>query len=64
MDITHTTMEYKGDNNYMVATLCFTYNQAPYIENTLNGFSIQETSFPVVYIIVDDASTDGEQEVI
>lgn len=49
---------------YVVATRCFTYNHAAYIEDTLRGFAMQETSFPVVYIIVDDASTDGEQNVL
>ena len=49
---------------YMVATRCFTYNQAPYIEETLRGFALQETSFPVVFIIVDDASIDGEPNVL
>lgn len=57
-------MKQKFENKYMVATRCFTYNHAPYIEEALNGFSIQETSFPVVYIIVDDASTDGAPEVL
>lgn len=52
--------EYK----YMVATRCYTYNHAPYIEDALRGFAMQETTFPVVTIIVDDASTDGEPEVI
>lgn len=49
---------------YMVCTRCFTYNHAQYIEDTLRGFCMQETTFPVVYCIVDDASTDGEQEVL
>lgn len=49
---------------YMVATRCFTYNHAPYIEDALRGFAMQETTFPVVNCIVDDASTDGEQEVL
>ena len=48
----------------MVATRCFTFNHAPYIEDAMNGFAMQETSFPVITIIVDDASTDGEPEVI
>lgn len=52
--------EYK----YMVATECMTYNHAPYIEDSLRGFAMQETAFPVVYIVVDDASTDGEPDVI
>jgi glycosyltransferase involved in cell wall biosynthesis len=30
----------------------------------MNGFTMQETDFPFVCAIVDDASTDGEQDVI
>ena len=52
--------EYK----YIVVTRCFTFNHALYIEDAMNGFVMQETSFPVVTLIVDDASTDGEPEVI
>ena len=57
-------MEQRKEYKYMVATRCFTYNHAPYIEDALRGFAMQETTFPVVYIIVDDASTDGEPEVL
>lgn len=49
---------------YKVCVRCMTFNHASYIEDALNGFAIQETAFPVVYCIVDDASTDGEQEVL
>lgn len=49
---------------YMVCTSCMTYNHAPYIVDAMNGFAIQETTFPVYYLITDDASTDGEPEVI
>lgn len=49
---------------YKVLVRCFTYNQSKYIEETLNSFSIQETNFPFICIVIDDASTDGEQEVI
>jgi len=54
------------EDNYkwMVCVQCMTYNQAPYIEDALNGFTMQKTTFPFVCCIVDDASTDGEQEVI
>jgi glycosyltransferase involved in cell wall biosynthesis len=49
---------------YMVHVRCMTYNHAQYIEDAMNGFCMQETKFPFVCTIVDDASTDGEQEVI
>ena len=48
----------------MVCTRCFTFNHAPYIVDAMNGFTMQETTFPVVTVIVDDASSDGEQDVI
>ena len=53
-----------NDYKYKVATQCMTYNQRPYIEDTLKGFVMQQTTFPVVYVVVDDASTDGEQELL
>jgi len=52
------------DYKYMVVTSCMTYNHAPYIVEAMNGFTMQETNFPVYYLITDDASTDGEPEVI
>ena len=52
------------DYKYMVRVSCMTYNHAPYIIDAMNGFCMQKTTFPFVCIIVDDASTDGEQEVI
>ena len=51
-------------NTYMVNVKCMTYNHASFIEDTLNGFTMQETTFPFVCTIMDDASTDGEQDVI
>lgn len=50
--------------DWMVCARCITFNHAPYIVDAMNGFAIQETTFPFVCCIVDDASTDGEQEVI
>ena len=49
---------------YMVCVSCMTFNHVNYIEDAMNGFTIQETTFPFVCTIIDDASTDGEQEVI
>lgn len=51
-------------SDYMVIVSCMTYNHAEYIKEALNGFAIQETSFSYVCVVVDDCSTDGEQEVI
>lgn len=43
---------------------CYTYNHASYIVDAMNGFTMQRTDFPFVCIIVDDASSDGEPDVI
>lgn len=52
-----------GDK-WLVSVRCFTYNQSRYIIDAMNSFVMQQTNFPFVCVIVDDASTDGEQEVI
>lgn len=52
------------DFKYKVVVHCLTYNHALYIEDALNGFTIQQTNFPFVAVIIDDASTDNEPEVI
>lgn len=53
-----------NNQEYLVAVQCMTYNQSQYILDALNGITMQETSFPFVVLVVDDASTDGEQDVI
>lgn len=54
-------MEYP---KFKVTVSCMTYNHSKYITDAMNGFTMQQTSFPFICTIVDDASTDGEQEVI
>lgn len=49
---------------FLVCVRCFTFNHAPYITDALNGFTMQQTNFPFVCTIVDDASTDNEVEII
>ena len=49
---------------YKVCVWCNTYNQASYIKDTMEGFCIQQTQFPFVCLIMDDASTDENPEVI
>ena len=49
---------------YKVLVRCSTFNQSKYIKDALNGFAMQQTDFPFVCLVMDDASTDREQEVI
>lgn len=50
--------------DYKVLVGCMTYNHSKYIVDALNGFAMQQTNFPYACIVMDDASTDGEPEVI
>lgn len=43
---------------------CMTFNHEAYIKDALNGFVMQQTNFPFVVAIVDDASTDNNARVI
>lgn len=55
---------YTPEHDYKVLVRCFTYNHSKYIEDALNGFAMQKTNFPFACLVMDDCSTDGEQEVI
>lgn len=50
--------------DFKVCVRCFTFNHSKYITETMDGFVMQQTNFPYICCIVDDASTDGEQVVI
>lgn len=50
--------------HYKVCARSMTYNQSAYIEDCLNGVAMQQTDFPFVHYVIDDCSTDGEQDVI
>lgn len=52
------------EQDYMVLIRCYTYNHEKYIEDALKGFVMQQTSFPFVAVVVDDASTDGTEDII
>lgn len=41
-----------------------TYNHEKYLADALDGFLIQQTTFPTVAIVHDDASTDGTTEIL
>lgn len=49
---------------YKVLVSTSTYNHSKYIVQTLDSFAMQQTNFPFVCVILEDCSTDGEQEVI
>lgn len=43
----------------LVSICCTTYNQEKYIRDSIEGFLIQKTTFPIEIIVHDDASTDN-----
>lgn len=49
---------------FLVGVRCMTYNHERYIIDALDGFVMQQTHFPYVCAIIDDASTDRNAEVI
>ncbi len=55
---------YKPKKDYKVIVKTITFNQSMYIQDTLNGIAMQNTSFPFVNVVLEDNSTDGEQNVI
>jgi hypothetical protein len=57
-------MNNMNQQRFKVKVTCMTYNQASFIEETMVGFCMQNTSFPFICTIFDDNSIDGEQDVI
>lgn len=51
-------------NKTLVAIKCLVYNHEPYLRDCLEGFVMQQTNFPFVAIVHDDASTDGSAAII
>ena len=54
----------KKKDRPFVFVRCMTFNHEAYIEDALNGFIIQQTTFPFVVAIINDASTDKTKSVI
>lgn len=48
----------------IVTIKCLVYNHEPYLRDCLEGFVMQQTNFPFVAIVHDDASTDGSAAII
>ena len=49
---------------FKLTVRCFTYNHYSYVQDTMNGFCKQQTGFPYICLIVDDASNDDAQTII
>lgn len=55
----------KDTKKHPILTIqCCTYNHASYIKQCLDGFVMQQTTFPFVAIVIDDASVDNEPQVL
>lgn len=48
----------------LVVIRCLVYNHDSYLRECLEGFVMQQTNFPFVAIVHDDASTDGSAAII
>ena len=48
----------------LVSITCITYNHVNFIRDAIEGFLMQETTFPVEILIHDDASNDGTAEIV
>lgn len=48
----------------LVAIHCLVYNHEPYLRDCFEGFIMQQTNFPFVVIVHDDASTDESAAII
>jgi glycosyltransferase involved in cell wall biosynthesis len=48
----------------LVSIVCHSYNHELFIDNALDSFLMQETTFPFEIIVHDDASLDGTQAII
>jgi glycosyltransferase involved in cell wall biosynthesis len=53
-----------SEQPHLVFVRCMTFNHEAYIEDALNGFVMQQTNFPFVVAIINDASTDKTKSVI
>lgn len=48
----------------LVSIICNTYNHVSFIRQCLDGFIMQQTSFPIEILVHDDASTDGTADIV
>lgn len=58
------TDESRRNQTPLVSICCATYNHEPFIGEAIDGFLMQQTSFPVEILIHDDASTDRTAAIV
>lgn len=54
----------ESEEKPLVVIRCLVYNHEPYLRDCLEGFVMQQTSFPFVAVVHDDCSTDGSAAII
>lgn len=54
----------KEEKTPLVTVFCMVYNHEPYLRQCLDGFVMQQTTFPFEAIVHDDASTDDSAAII
>jgi hypothetical protein len=52
------------DTKPLVSIFCLTFNHGKYIRDAIEGFLMQQTTFPIEIFIHDDASKDDTQEIL
>lgn len=62
--ITVTEQTWPKDTIPLVSICCITYNHESFIQDAIDGFLMQKTSFPIEILIYDDASTDETANII
>lgn len=59
-----TIQQWDNETRPVVSIACLAYNHDKYICDAIEGFLMQETTFPVEILIHDDASTDKTADII
>jgi len=59
-----TEQNWPADTKPLVSIDCLTYNHEAFLREAIEGFLMQETTFPVEILIHDDASTDRTAEIV
>jgi glycosyltransferase involved in cell wall biosynthesis len=59
-----TEQRWQAGTRPLVTVRCTTFNHERFIRQAIDGFLMQETTFPVQILVHDDASTDGTAAIV